>query len=818
MASRSPSANVLRRFSRRSQQSLSRGAFAWRMNRLSSALVVAGMAGLGLVPLAQASAQTAPAAKAYAIAAGPLAPALTEFANRAGVTLQLNPALIGAAQTAGLHATVTIEQGFATLVRGTGLEVDPVGAQVYQLRAAPTAAGSPTILATVTVRGSSPAPTPSLHLNTAVASGALGTRSQLDTPFSTAVVTADQLAARQVNSAADAFATDPSVSNQNVVYTIWGTELLVRGLDLDTANGYKINGMPVYAQGLDIPYEQLDSVTLLKGLSGFMYGFGSPGGIADFETKKPAPDAVRSVDVGYRSNSLWSEHADIGNAFGPDDRFGYRINATHEEGHTYNGGTDNRNAVTVGLAAHLTPDLTWTGNVVHQERRATGEISAFDTSSYTGSNLPSAISGKSRLASDGTYDKSSLTVADTGLEYKITPDWTASMRFAYEDVVTSFVKDYDYLDNPSGAFDDYLLADKDEFTNKTWRAMVQGHVVTGPLDHQLVFGLEKQVMDMDSDTNGFFDYLGEGSLYSSNNLSYTGGGIDWQMYRSGEYDQNAAFASDTVSFLKHWSAIAGIRYTNYEQRDWDDTGAQTSRYARRGVPTPTLALMYKPNDHVTFYGSYVEALEQGTIVGSEYANANQMLKPMISKQYELGVKAQEDRLSGTAALFRIERAAAYANSDNVYVQSGQTIYQGLELNSNYHLGSNTVIGAGSMLLNAEYERGAAFDGNRVIGAPHIVSTAYVSYNVPQVPGLSLQSNVKFVGKTYADDANSLQVGTHTLFGLGASYQTRIAEHTVTYRAQIDNLFNRQGWVSEAANTEVIPVQPRTFMFNAAVSF
>ncbi|MGF6654073.1 hypothetical protein OKW34_004662 [Paraburkholderia youngii] len=60
----------------------------------------------------------------------------------------------------------------------------------------------------------------------------------------------------------------------------------------------------------------------------------------------------------------------------------------------------------------------------------------------------------------------------------------------------------------------------------------------------------------------------------------------------------------------------------------------------------------------------VESLEQGAMVADIYANAGALLRPLRSRQYEVGIKSEHERWAATAALFRIERGVAYANSQN----------------------------------------------------------------------------------------------------------------------------------------------------------
>ena len=82
--------------------------------------------------------------------------------------------------------------------------------------------------------------------------GALGERPARDTPFSITRIDADALQERQVNSLAQMFMTDPSVSGNVGAYnSSWYTTIQVRGLPVSYSNGYKLNGMPLYTYGAE---------------------------------------------------------------------------------------------------------------------------------------------------------------------------------------------------------------------------------------------------------------------------------------------------------------------------------------------------------------------------------------------------------------------------------------------------------------------------------------------------------------------------------------------------------------------------------------
>ncbi|MGI4985227.1 MAG: TonB-dependent receptor plug domain-containing protein, partial [Janthinobacterium lividum] len=187
--------------------------------------------------------------------------------------------------------------------------------------ARPAGAGAPAAqqaLPVIAVRADAADDDAPQHLSRTVSAGALGARSQLDTPFSMSVVTRQDIEDAQPAKLGDLFAADASVSDNSDANSAWASYITIRGMPIDWQNGFKIDGQPFISYGISLPYEQLERVDLLKGLGGFMYGFASPGGIVNYVTKKPPTDVtpVRSVDLGYRNDGVWSEHADLGGRFG----------------------------------------------------------------------------------------------------------------------------------------------------------------------------------------------------------------------------------------------------------------------------------------------------------------------------------------------------------------------------------------------------------------------------------------------------------------------------------------------------------------------
>ncbi|AMR82089.1 TonB-dependent siderophore receptor [Cupriavidus nantongensis] len=702
---------------------------------------------------------------------------------------------------------------FAVLAQLAVLAGFPSTAALAQQAAAPADAAS---LPAVTVSASA-VDDSGLQLEKKASTGALGSRTQLDTPYSTTIVTGEDLAERQVAKLGDVFTMDASVSDNGNGYNSWSSYLSVRGLQIDWQNGFKINGLPFIAYGITLPYEHMEQVELLKGLPGFMYGFATPGGIVNYVTKKPTDTFTASFELGYRAANVWSEHIDVGGRAGPDNMFGYRLNATHEEGTPYNARNIRRDSVSLGLDARLTKDLTWTFDSIYQDRRATGQMPSFSLWSYGDTALPGAVSGRIlNFAGADQHLNTNLQLYSTGLRYQINPDWAVSTSYSFTKVNRSRNESTYNLLNQAGDYTDQRYDTAQNQQVGQWQAMLEGKFRTGPFGHQLVAGLSWQKQIDRYDNNGFGAVIGTGNIFAPNTNTYYSS-TAFNKVRNSDITQKSVFASDTVQLSERWSVLAGLRVTNFEQNGYVPV---TSSYSKNGVVTPTLALMFKPVPTATVYASYVEALEPGSIVPDGYTNARQLLSPIRSKQYEIGVKADQAKWSATAAAFRIERGAEYDSiSGGVPTrrQDGTSIYQGLELAGVYRLGSQWEFGASAMYLDSYYDNGVANSGNRVAGAPGFIMAGRVSYRVPFVPGLRVGVDGKYTGSTKLNAGNTLDAGGYTVFNLGASYSTRVAGKDLTLRAALNNVTNKRYWGFQYENY-IQPADPRSISLTAKIAY
>lgn len=657
------------------------------------------------------------------------------------------------------------------------------------------------------------------NLGAAVGAGALGNVTQKDTPFSSAVVTSEQILEQASQKLGDLFIQDASVSDNTGANTAWGTYLTVRGMELDWQNSYRMDGKPFLAYSTTLPYEHFEQIELLKGATGFMYGFGSPGGVVNYVTKKPTDTTTRSVTLGYSTESLVRANADLGGRVGEDGALGYRLNVTKEDGKTANGGKLERSSISLAMDAKLSDRLTWEFQTIYQDRLATNIDPTIRLSSYTGSSLPATVKNDQKLVTDGNYTDNHFGYVTTGLKYKLNQDWQASTSVSHSYSKTRRNETILYPTSAAGNYTSLLSDYAERYQYNYWDAQVQGRALTGSLRHNIVAGVSWQQQLNDYSTWSNISGT-SGNLYADNpNTAYNAGTLT--PVRSAEILQQTLFASDRIELNDRWSVLGGLRVTNYEQK-------VGSPQKKSGIATPTLAVMNKLTPDTMTYVSYVESLQAGTVVaandggGNNYSNVGQSLDPIVSKQWELGVKTDGAQWSGTAALFRVEKTTEYDISCGANcltkVQNGKSIFQGLELGATARLSKLWSLGGNLMLLDTEYVEGTGTsNGNRVAGAPKLVATTQVAYRVPTVQGLQVRLGAKYTGETPLRTDNSLYVDGYTLVNLGATYDTKIQGYATTFRASINNLLDKEYWMYQYANY-IKAGDPRTFNVSATLNF
>jgi iron complex outermembrane receptor protein len=630
--------------------------------------------------------------------------------------------------------------------------------------------------------------------------GALGAKALLDTPYSVTVVDADDIARRHANSIAQIFANDPSVysSAPSGSTNWWGTQ--IRGLGV---RNYYIDDVPLLLYwGGDFPLEPIESVTALKGLTGFMYGFGAPGGVISYRTKRPTAEPMLTTEIGYRTNSVFYARADAGGPLTRNAKLGYRVNLAGEKGTAYNEAGVNRMVGSLALEYAFNPNLKWYATATYEDNNLQHEPFQFYWADYVGTALPRPTYDYDKLDVANSYYKGRTLATATGLDWAFADGWSARLTYGYTSKLHRSNKMFVYMRNQAGDYEGFAYNFAELDKNHFVQAMVQGDVVTGPIRHEIVAGASFQITDSAFGYNDKDYYWGNdfnGNIYRDQPFLVTRDisfGTDGSPTRE---RQKALFLSDTLHLGDHLQAMLGARYTQYKLSDLDGNPSVDSGY-RTSAVTPTLALIYKPAPYVSIYGSYVEAMEPGSRVSGEYANVGEVLKATLSRQYEIGAKYEHQRLSLTLAAFRIERANTidrFVDGARRLTQDGLTLYKGAEAIGTYRLSDDLKLGAGAVYLDPSIRNVSAGNedlrGNVPEGAAKWQITGNAEYQIPAMPGLTLHGNIRYTGKAPISDSNTLFVPAYTTANAGFQFDTLVGGRKVTFIGNLNNLLNAKYW-------------------------
>jgi iron complex outermembrane receptor protein len=705
-------------------------------------------------------------------------------------------------------------QALEKLLENSGLEaLIEDGAIIIKQKQEKTNPQSSLALQPMTVTATT---SPTHYLKSNYTSGALGNRSILDTPFSITEVDSNEILHRGAKTIGQIFANDPSVYTPfaSSTTTWWGHT--IRGLDL---NNYYIDGVPISLRwGGDFPTEVTEKVSILKGLGGFMYGFGSPGGILSYTLKRPLEEPETALHLTYGNNSRFKEHIDT--SFNITEDLGVRANIVNEHGTAYNESEADRQTYSLAVDKKFSDDLTWSNTFVFEKNTIESQpfhfyFWALNTS---GAKLPSPTYNYEDINVDNSYYKTETRIFNTGLDWQINNQWNLNFQLGYSFKDQKSNRSFANILNSDGDYSGDIYTFASEEVKYLGHLMLQGEVLASGIEHNLVVGLGAETNKSRSSNESYYSNDFNGNIYENQTFKITRKADFSLDSATNKMIESSVFASDTLKFNENWSAIAGLRFINYENKDLDSSDGN-STYDTQEI-TPTLAVIFKPNPSTSFYVSYVESLDNGGPVGSRYANRGDILDPTISKQYEIGTKFAYDAFGGSVAFFRTERVnekAEVRGGESYLTQDGLAIYHGIEVSTGYQFTNELRLGVGLTYLDASIEDASDKDteGNIPAGVAKWQSVITAEYQPSNVEGLSFHGNVKYNGDRYENDSNILEIPHFTTVNAGFAYDFMAWDRNMTLTGNVNNLLNEKYW---AGGVETSLGEARNFTLSLSTYF
>lgn len=618
--------------------------------------------------------------------------------------------------------------------------------------------------------------------------GPMGQRRLLDTPYSVSVMSRDLIDGQQLKSFKDIIRYLPSVQAD-------GARPQTRGLQGSVVQNSRLDGLNVVST-TDYPAEQLGGVEVLSGLSGSLYGPANPAGTFNLLSKRPTDFTRNRVTLGVGTGLSWLKTADLSGPFDPDGKIKYRLNLADEQGHGYApGSTLRRQLVSLATDFQISDDSVIETNFSHYNYLSKGLPGRFAVAS--GVTLPHAPDPtRSNLGQNYAGDNNTTDTASAHFKHDFDGNWKLDIGALRQIADRESTAVTNTLINNSGSYRSSVSsATASRFTINSYLANLNGSVYTGPIRHDLTFGLTGFDWDNYNPVAGSTQTLGSASLSNPASFAEPAYPDFTHRYHSANAKQRSFIVGDTLTFTPQWSLMLSGSQSRLTADNYTLAGAHTSS-EDAGISTAS-SLIYKPVDDLTLYLTYADSLQQGDSAAAGSSNAGSILSPYRSRMWELGSKWVVSGVNLSLAAFQIKRPFAYTQPDNVYAVAGEQRNRGLEFLADGNVTQNLKVYGGVTWLDPKLldTGNASTEDTRIVGLSRVTASLLTEYRIDQVPGLAVNLNARYVGPRPVDDNNDHWVGSYETFDIGASYTTRLLKRDTVYRLEMTNVGNEHYWTN-----------------------
>lgn len=762
---------------------------------------------------------------AYNLPAGSLEDSLNALAKQSGITLTFDPALVKGKTAPAIKSQLSRQQVLQQLLKDTGLEpVTQDGATVIKrLPVANKADTLPEVSVTAAISQTAVGlskPYAGGQVARGAKLGVLGERDMMDTPFAVTSYTAKTIQNQQAQSVADLVANDASIRNVDPSNSGYSNFFNIRGFLLGNGS-IALNGLYGIAPNNQSTVIGIERVEVLKGPAAFLYGI-SPsgtGGAINLVTKRADDQPLTQLTTSYISDAQIGQQIDIGRRFGENKEFGIRGNALYRSGDTAVDDQSQRlRTGTLGLdyrgdRVRLSMDY---GYQEINTDRANSTISAANGVAIA--DIPNA--NKSYAS---PWNKVELRDSYGMLrgEFDITSDLSIYAAGGKSHTDWKQILDFGTAMQPNGNFSNRSQLNFTGIDRKTAEVGIRSHFETGPIHHQVV--LNATTYEAVRTSVGSIQLGSISSNIYNPSFNAQPNIPSPSRKKSSDTDFYGYAVADTLSILDDRLQLTlGLRQQEIKAENYNIvTGAIASKYKKDAL-TPSVGIVVKPVSNVSLYANYIEALQQGTTVGSIYSNADQVLSPYVSKQHEVGAKVDLGKVAATLSIFHITQDSAIANTvTNTFTVDGEQRNRGIELNVFGEPWQGIRFLGGVMLLDADLTKTAngTNNGNMATGAARTNITFGGEWDTGFLDNLTLNARVNYTSKQYADAGNTQSIDSWTTLDIGARYLTVVPSgQVVTLRANIRNLFEENYWTTFPGAGTLNRSDPRTLLLSATIDF
>jgi len=568
----------------------------------------------------------------------------------------------------------------------------------------------------------------------------------------------------------------------------------------------------------------LEQVEVLKGPASVLYGAGSPGGIINVVTKRPHGVTEGEVRLDYGSFDRKQIATDINIAIpGAEDKAQFRFVGLLRDADTQIDEVNDDKFV-IAPALTLRPadgtEVTILANysdqnsdTAHQFLPVTGTLFP----SVSGDEIdPYEYMGAPEF---NAYDTESFALTLI-LEQQL------SEAFSFEAVGRYVDSQADYRQawiafrgngvpridaNGDGAWTFYLADNRSE--QLAVDARLRGEFSTGPIDHEVLVGVQAQDVFTDSDTA----YLFAAGTLNVFDPTYAGAPTVEQVRQfqgngpRNYVDSVGYYISDQMS----WGSLvanAGVRFDDVTN------SVENGTTQKDDATSLSFGLLWRGPAGISPYVSYAESFEP--VVGIDTIT-NQQLKPQEGRQYEAGIKWQPTGINALVTVSAFDIEVSNLPNPNSLV-GGNSQQEGVSKVRGFEAEANALIGGLRIDGNLSYLDAEDPNGLPLTSISDWQASLFALYNFQgALDGLSFGGGVRYVGGNESNGISAIngdlltyRVDGRTVGDLSLGYDFDRFQLRVTAR----NVTNEEYYSVCLVRGDCFPGEKRSINGSLTVAF
>ncbi|CAM3891410.1 TonB-dependent receptor [Bordetella tumulicola] len=617
----------------------------------------------------------------------------------------------------------------------------------------------------------------------------------METPASVDIITREQIEERGDISVTDAitrasgFSAMTHPGNGN-------SALSVRGFTDSTSVMRLYDGLRQYGGvGVTFPFDtwSVERIEVLRGPASVIYGDGAIGGVVNVIPKHPTHGPIEN-EIQATIGTQDTARLGLGSGGSLSDTLSYRLDLS---GNYTDGWVDQGQSGDATFSGALrwdaTSDLNFTLSYAYGYQRP---MRYFGTPLIDGEQNE-AIRKKNYNVSD-----SFMRFRDqwTQLDTVWTPNDATTLRARLYHVQSD--RDWRnaerYVYNPDTGLidrsDNTQITHDQTQTGLTMDAAFKGTLAG--LDNTVSLGFDVNHARFKHINNTYAGSSGPVDPYDPDPGRFNSDVPNIPRYRN-EADQFALFIEDRLALTNKWSVVAGLRYDHAKVTRDDlvaNERALSTTYSDVGWRIGTV---YDVTPDLAVYAQYAEAADpvSGLLMLSP---ANAGFDMSKGKQIEVGLKQAfwDNRGEWTLAAYHIRKSnllSRDATDPDLRVQIGEQSSRGLEASMALAFAPGWKVEANAAILRAKYDDFTESDGGAAVSragqvppnVPQRLANLWLSWNFQ--PGWTVMGGLRYVGKRYADNANTLELPSYTTTDLAVRWDVN-RDTTITARGY--NIFDR----------------------------